>query len=268
MGGGSGARDSGPEFAQTEAPGDLGDTTSGPGAPIMVPTYPAPEGVGGLHRVANCIFPLFPLASGYRAIGYRVSGIGYRAIGVSGNGRGPVGIPVWRPKWADHPTFVRSVRSAPRVPRALVLGVYHPPARPPCARSDSAGSLLLCSFCSRLDGSVLSALVLFFVPFCYAQTRTRGRSRMCARARSRHRDLLLVPNGSRHRDLLLDLLLVPNFHFSIENRNFASRIVAFCATQRKTFMIFQFFIFPIHKGPKGPLGKLNFYSFRMQLRAD
>ena len=154
---------SGTECARTQAPGRLGDSTIGPGGPLMVPTYPGPESVRGLLQTLKCISSIFPLASGYRVSGYRVSG-----IGVSGNGRDPVGIPVCRPKWADHPTFVRSVRSAPRAPRALVLGVYHPPARPPYARSDSAGSLLLCSFCSRLDGSVLSALVLFFAPFCSA----------------------------------------------------------------------------------------------------
>ena len=161
MGRGSGARDSGTEFAQSEAPGDLGDTTIGPGAPIMVPTYPGPKGVGGLHQGAKAKFRLSPRVSGYRVSGIGLSGIGYRVSGYRANGRVPAGSPVWGPRWGDHRTFARSVRSAPRAPRALVLGTYHPPARPPCARSDSAGSLLLCSFCSRLDCSVLSALVLF-----------------------------------------------------------------------------------------------------------
>ena len=49
--------------------------------------------------------------------------LGLLGIGYWGNGPNPKMGPVWAPGRVDHPTFARSVRSAPRAPGARVLGM-------------------------------------------------------------------------------------------------------------------------------------------------
>ncbi len=158
-GGEVGSDRGGAEFTLTRAPRGLGSSTIGPGVASMGTIHPGSKGRRALLQDEKYKLSLCPVASGYWGIG----AIGYRA-----NGPNPDLDPCWALGRVDRPTFVRSVCSAPRAPGARVLGMYHPPARLPCAQSGSAGSLLLYSFCSRLHCSVLSALLALLGSLCSA----------------------------------------------------------------------------------------------------
>ena len=120
-----------PECARTQASGKLGGRCTGPAGPLMVGVQPHIEGLRGLLQNENLPLVLFwPLRvsgiglSGYRAIGYRVSG----------NGAGPAEL-----------TLDRQVRHPTRVPKPSLTQPCPTPLPIPSAHLRPPRSLLLSS---------------------------------------------------------------------------------------------------------------------------